>query len=635
MGVDPASSTAPQNQNLHPVVVQPSQATQPAKSPQEAAAKRGAAAPVDVFERPAANSQPNVFLAQANRAGQVYGPPAPPKTFGTEGTTIPKGTGTGSGPQAKPEEAAAFVKHLDEVGSFGGGPSPAANLFAQQLAAHKGDADWTQKFYQSLGADLSAKMINQSVDPSYYRDWKPETVNQQIDAVRGSLTTLYQAGKLNQADMDRLMNHWTHDSDSQVWNGIFDGGYRVNPGLAQLFRDVPYTAEGLKNEFFDSAVKASQDTKLGQEERNDAAAAAAWVLSGTSADNQVVQLRTLQQQNGLGDFVTRAMSGEKNVPTLLNSAQNPIDPKTGRPSRPIEERYDGMARIAFNLAYSDVSLRDAFNRAAPFTQGELSKIRQEVFVSASTAMEAHPRTWDDNTLLKDGLSQIFQSEFDNLWQGNLAGNQASLKNKTIQEGLESFFEHALFTGPSGNLRDSTSRFLADKLRGWIDDIRNPNLSDAQFKAKYGVDQTQLAKIAGEILGHVSNGMERAIDGATDKQKAKEAILKTGFDLALSLLPAGGPIKALGGGKIGEIGVKALDSFVSKLDGDLRKQLETAGYEEAKKLLVEKLPDFVNDQALKQLADDLMDVIPESNARNYLSAFQSSFTDIDRKYGKVN
>jgi hypothetical protein len=134
-----------------------------------------------------------------------------------------------------------------------------------------------------------------------------------------------------------------------------------------------------------------------------------------------------------------------------------------------------------------------------------------------------------------------------------------------------------------------------------------------------------------MLGHVSNGMERALDAAKDKQAAQEAVLKTGFDLALSLLPAGGPIKAVAGKALGEIGVKALESFFGKLDGELRKRLEGATFEEAKRILLEEAPGFVADAPLKGLADELMDVIPESNARNYLTAFQASFTDIDRDY----
>jgi hypothetical protein len=593
-------------------------------------AKTGATVLADRFEKAGA---PTIFQANGTAGAGKAGASDPPATFGKTEPAIPPDTNPSFGPDATPEEAAAYVLHVDQATGLGG-PSQGFNLYAQAVADHQDDAAWLQSFHRALGSEKSAELISKAVDPTNYRDWDPDLVLEHVDAVRASLVTMHEAGALNQADMDQLMAHWTGNGEGQVWRGALFGGNRFNSGLAQLFRELPASAVGLKNLFFDSAVAASQNTELSGEMRNDVAAAAAFVLAGTDMDNQVVQLGELQAQgaNRLGDFVTRAMASEKTVPTLLNSARNDRDISTGQFHHEIEERYDGIASIANALAYADLSLRDAHNRRAPYTQGQLSTIRQEFFVAAANGMEAHAGTWDDNVRLKDGLSVIFQNELDNLWQGNLAPNGASLANDTIQSALESFYEHALFTGPSGSQRDRTSAFLADKLRGWMDDVRDPALSDAAFEAKYGgLDRTQVSKIAGEMLGHVSNGMERALDGAKDKQAAQEAVLKTGFDLALSLLPAGGPIKLATRGALGELGVKALESFFGEIDGNLRSRLEDATFDEAKRILLDEAPDFVADAPLANLAEDLMDVIPESNARNYLTAFQASFTAIDRKY----
>lgn len=544
----------------------------------------------------------------------------PAKTFTQEGPKALSATPA----SGSPEEAAELVQR--QQNGFGDTGAVQANLFTQHLSEHKDDARWLQGYFQALGTDKSAELLSGAVKPENYRDWDPRDVNARIDGTRAALTTLYQAGKLTQGDMDNLMSHWTGDVDSQAFRGLVGGGNRVNSGLAQLFAGgaVP---EGLKNEFFQSAVGASQNSELAAEERNDVAAAGAYVLSSTSMDNQVVQLRDLQAsgKDKIGDFVSRAMSGEKTVPTLLNSAFNDRDPSTGNFRHPIEERYDGMARVLFNLGYADTGLRDPFQGAAPFSQAELSKVRQEAFVSAAKAMHAHAGTWDDNTLLKDGLSRIFRQEFDNLWKGNLAGNSASLANGTVQEAFESFFQHVLFTQPGGAQRDMTSQFLADKMRGWVDDIRT--LSDTDFQAKYGLDKTQLSKIAGETLGHLSNGMEKAVDSAKDRKAAQEAVIKTAVDLAFSMLPPGGPLK----GVLGETGVKALDALFGKIDGDLRDRLKTATIDQAKSILSKELPGFNFDAPLAKLANDLSDVIPETNDRNYLSAFQSAFSFIDRDY----
>ena len=561
---------------------------------------------LDTFVRTTKNFFSRFQQAPANGAKLQAANAEPPKTF-TQNGAKPLSSNPAPG---SPEEAAELIERQ----RFGIGDTAAtqSNLFAQHLTAHKNDAQWLQGYFQALGTEKSAELLSGVVRPEHYRDWDPKVVNQHVDGTRAALATLHQSGLLNQGDMDALMSHWAKGDNTS--------------GLAQLFGNgsVP---QSLRNEFFSSAVRASQDTALSAGERNDVAAAGAYVLAATSTDNQVVQLRDLQATGGnkLSDFISRAMSSDENVPTLLNSAFNERNPSTGQFHHPIEMRYDGMARVLSSLSYAQATNRHPLQGPAPFTQAELSKVKQEAFIAAANGMHANARTWDDNTRLKDGLSRIFRQEFDNLWKGNLAGNNASLSNGPLQGALESFFQHGLFTGPSGSERDLTSQFLADKMRGWVDDIRT--LSDTDFQAKYGVDKTQLSKIAGETLGHVSNGMEKAIDAAKGRKAEQEAVIKTAVDFAFALLPAGGPVKGL----LGETGVKVLDSLFGKIDGDLRDKLKEMTTDQAKKALVDELPGFNFDAPLAKLANDLADIIPESNSRNYLSAFQSSFSFIDREY----
>ena len=549
-------------------------------------------------------------IALGTNGALAQGAATTPRTFTSEGPNVPSDVAPDS-----PEAAAQYVANLH--GITGETAAIQSNVFAQQLIANADDAQWVQDFYSALGTEKAAELISQAGNSTNYNGWSAEEITRHTDAVGESLATLYDNGMLNQADMDRLMQSWTTDSDSMSFRGLVGGGNHFNAGIGQIVAGT--SNDGLKNLYFNSAQSASQNADLPAEVRNDVAASGAYVLSRSSSDNQVTQLNNLREQGTLSDFVSRAMAGESQIPTLTNGARDD-SLYTGEPRPEIWEANDGIARLSGTLAWADV--RDGWQGAPPVNNGDLSATRQEFFLSAAKGMDTNPQSWDGNTMLKDGLSVIFRKEFDNLIFNNLAGNNASLANGTVQESFEDFFEHALFTGPEGYQRDATSEFIADRVGGWMDDVSN--LFDAAFQQKYGVDKTQLSKVAGEVLAHVSNGMENAIASAKDKQAAQEAVVKSMVDFGFALLPAGGPIK----GVLGASGVAVLDRVFGHIDGQIRSQLKDATTDQAKAILAENLPDFNADAVLRDFPQELNDTIPESNSRNYLSAFQSSYNTID-------
>jgi hypothetical protein len=543
-----------------------------------AAARNARAASADLVERA---TGPSLFATPAAPAMAAPAPAPPPDvqaavpaTFRSKEPSVPPGTTPTFGPQATPQEAAAYVLQLEMTLE----PANQANIFVQVLQDHQNDAAWLRSFYGSLGAESAARLVSDALSYESYRDWPPEAAQQHIQTVEASLDTLYQAGALNAGDMDVLMQQWATDSH-QMSRGF-------NSGLALAFGELGYRSEGLQNLFVVSAVQLATSDTLAGDAANEVAAAAAWVLSRTSPDNEMTVLHEIQQQGRLPLFVDRAMQGPGVVSTILNSTQDAYDAATQTWNHPIETDYDGMARIIFNLSYA--GLRDSFQGPSPLSATELSGLRTEVFAEAVKALgDERERLWSRNTFLKDGLARIFMEEYEPILGAVLAENMATFRQEdraALLQGMQGLFQNALFTPPLGQESQRLVDFMSQKLAGMAGDIRGIDrggLTDEQVAARYGpgMDRVRLTHLSGLLSGCLLSGLQQAEGAIRDNAVAAANALKMVLNVGLSLVPGASTLSGLGESVLGRI--------LDEVSDEALDRLKDMTAEEAERYLVEQ------------------------------------------------
>lgn len=263
----------------------------------------------------------------------------------------------------------------------------------------------------------------------------------------------------------------------------------------------------------------------------------------------------------------------------------------------------------------------------PIPMTELHDIRYKMFQAGAEVYSDPKRVpiWANSILMKDALSHVFRDDFDKIWRGALAKNNAVFDDESgINTRLEGFFQHALFTQPTGGFRDKTSEFLASRMNGWMEDIKNPKMSKQEFVAKYGLEKTQLTHIMGETMGFVTNGMQAAMKSAQDHKAANEAAMKWVMDLGLSLLPGVGPARSV----VGLEGSNVLGKIVDGVDKLVRDKIKDMTKDEAAKYLLKQLPGLHPDKVMTELFQELREVVPGKDEQDLLSALQSSYTHID-------
>lgn len=560
-------------------------------------------------------------------------------TFHSDHSVLSADVTPNSGPDATPEEAAAQVENVRQF-STGNADASATSQFMAFVRDHQNDPAWLQSYFRALGAEQTAHLLNNVANPSRYNDLSAEYANGEIAAIRDALEGMYSSGELTDADIARLVEHWATERGD------------LNTGLPQLFAGLEGSgAEGMQNAFFraaaelslagDGAVENGRFTfseeaigRLSDGDRQSLAAAAAYVLGDTRTENQVSQLIALQTDGGdaaLDRFITQAMAQPTRVAgfdayTSDAEQERMLDPTLPPPGQDVE--YDGVAQIVQSLSW-DSTYRggpDRYLPPAPYTFGELQAVRDQVFYSAANGLDANPGEWEENTTLKDGLARIFMADFDRMVETSVTSNGARLDDESpFPEALENFTQHVLFTEPSGTARDRASEFLIDRLSTTITDINT--LSDAEFQQQYGRDQTQQAHLTGEILGHVSNGMEQAIQQAADKRAAQRQGLEFGINLAWALGQDG--LKLLPGGNV--LSAILPDQITSSqaygvLKGELESMIKDGLVDQAADTLLEEFPDFHPDETLSGLSRELSEEVRAENGADYLSSFLSSYNN---------
>lgn len=561
-------------------------------------------------------------------------------TFVSDAPAIPEGT---SPDFDDPAAAAAQTENVAQ-GGMGDTEASATSQFMHFVRDHQDDPQWLQDYFAALGAEQTANYLSNVADPGRYDGLSAEYANGEIEAVRDALTGMYESGRLNDADIARMVEHWAMERGD------------LNTGVAQLFGGLEgRRAQDMKNAFFRATSElalAGQDVanrqfqfsddaigRLSDGDRESLAAAGAYVLSQTGTENQVSRLIDLQADGGaeggtIDRFITLAMANPTQVASFdayTSDAEQArlIDPES-RGTIGQEVPYDGVARLVNTLSV-DSTYRggpDRFLPPPPYSYSALQSVRDDVFYSASNGLDANRDQWQDNTMLKDGLSRILMSDFDRMVNEATSTNGARFDDEhPFPKALENFAQNVLFTDPTGASRDATSQFLVDKLSTIVNDVNT--LNDADFLAKYGRNQAEMTHIAGSVLGHIDNGLEQATQVASDKHAAQQKGLEFGLDLAWALGQDG--LKLLPGGNV--VSTILPDSITSSetfgaIKGEIETMMREGLSDQAAGLLLEKFPDLHADGALSGLTQELSEVINVDNERDYLASLLASYENVD-------
>ncbi|HEX8455956.1 MAG TPA: hypothetical protein VF656_01440 [Pyrinomonadaceae bacterium] len=556
-------------------------------------------------------------LKQRVQAAAAQQPdPNAPQTFTGNGENIPRGTEPKPpGADATPAEAAAYIEFYRMGANY---PGAEGFMFMRQLMEHQNDPQWIKGYFQALGNDRTADLLNKALSYETFQSWTDRgDINEFVDVLRNSFAALDSAGLLNQADMNNLVGRWAASG-------------KFNPQVAiEIFGKLDAKHENLKSMFFQAAARAAANPQTKEGVAKDLAAGATHVLSQTSSDNQVLQLDLLKKAGGLEQFVKRAMAGERTVSTLESMAGYYDRPGTTGANNEVE--YGRIESLLYSLAYNDV--RDGWDhRPVSVTGDDLHSLRTEFFNATAQAL-TDSKTGDnfrDNIMFKDGLSAVFMVEFDNIIKSGLGTNGAGFDTLKFQPGLEKFFQQTLFTPPLGY----TSASLANFLSGKISEIgaslmdTSPGAEARWREAHGGQSRMDAAAVAGGLLGMLTNGLKSSLDQMKSDAEAKAQTVKLFVDIAFSFIPGIGS-------KLGSSAAETfLKNIIGPIDSKIRDEIKNGAVDKAKELVMNQfkdgLRDLKPDEMVLALFNSLNQTIPNGDNRgeqNFRAEFTSSYATI--------
>ena len=540
-------------------------------------------------------------------------PPATdtPKTF-TADDQVPEYpyTETGDiGPDASPEESADFIRNLEY--SLGDTRTTQAQFFVQSLEDHKGDPQWTQGFFRSLGSEATAELIGHSVTPTANQYLSEEEINQRISVLRDGISGLAENPDLfSQADMDKLVGQ------------MADEGF--NPLVAsEIFSKMSYEDEAVKNMFVKAATKQALDPETDGRRANELAAAATNVLSSTSPDKEALELRRLQQAGQLTPLIQKAMAGPHEYPTLNSLAE--LGGGLGGPVT--YEPYANVSGLLLNISVSD--MRDPFMGPAPLTSAEYSAVRTEMFNAATQALTDGKidDSYKDDRMFLDALGSIFTKDFDAIVESGVGTNGAGFDILRFQPGMEKFFQRVVFTSDPTPTSQAVTNFLAGRMTEFGQALTDTSPdAEARFREKYGYSRMDGAAIAGGLLGMVTNGLKASKDELKANAEAQAGAIKFVVDMAFGFIPGVG-------GKITEglekgIAKTIIEKTLGPVQDAVLDNIKEGLIDEAKQLLLDQYENKDPEEAALGLFNALNQTIPngdEQGEQNFRAEFTSSYT----------
>lgn len=453
---------------------------------------------------------------------------------------------SGPGPDTfeSPEEYAKWIKY----GLALGDPSQ-SDHFVGALQQHKNDTEWTQRFFQALGTTETARLI--SVANEVVHDGVSSRV------VGEALSNLVRDGRFNQSDMNNL-----------VRNMASNAPYSTFRDVTAIFDNLGNSTEGttLKNMFGRAAVSlvtgtgAFEDTTYSDTVKNTFAAIATRSLASTDQLNQVTQLNEWRKAVGsapFSEFIKSAMSAYPLLPDELDSNK-------------ITELLDSVLTAGPHYAGSTLTqplipLEELRELGSSMFKGAVKSFNDERVFDA----------YESNVEMKNALSMLFITDFDQIMTSSLAPNQARLDDGDFQRGMGKFFQLALFTHGADQTSKSLSQFLINKLsamKAGLLDISSD--ADQNFQRMFGLSREDGAAFAGLMLGMMTEGIRGAkADLEKDAERQAEAIGLL-IDIGLSLVPKAGDAltSEIEKGIIRDLLQGSADVVQGQITGDLRSGL---------------------------------------------------------------
>lgn len=561
----------------------------------------------------------NVLAAAPGAAPARVDPGGPPQsadaplTFSAD-DKVPRFVYPGHGnfgPNATPKETADFIRSL-EMGISGDVQKSQAQFFTQALENHKNQPEWTQQFFRALGSEKTAQLIENSLTPGVYQYSSQKDFEKSVGTIRDAISGLASNPQLfSQADMDKLVG--------QMAKGSF------NPWVAsELFGKMSYQNEGVKNMFFDAAVKTALDPKTSARTANDIAASASHVLATTSTDNQTARLNELREDKQLTSFIQKAMAGPQEMPGLWSVTQS-----SQRWTPVTQERFARVDGLLLNASVADI--RDGWQGGLPISSADLSATRTQMFNAAAQALTDGriEENFKDNSMFKDAMSSIFMKEFDPIMNSGLGSNGAGFDILKFQPGLEKFFQHTLFTPNPSSTSKALSNFLANKMteigQGLMD--TSPG-AEQKFFDKFGRTRMDGAAISGGLLGMLTNSIKASKDDLKKDAEAKAASIKLLLDITLGFVPGIGG--KLAQGVENTIAKTLIEKTLGPIQSSIIDKIKSGAVDEAKKLIMDQYKNKDPETAVLGLFNALNQTIPNGDRAgepNFLTQFQSSYSTV--------
>lgn len=439
-------------------------------------------------------------------------------------------------PDAKPEEAASFIKYESAPGS-----KPLH--FAAALDAHKDDPQWLESFLREMGIEDTANFIAGSFQLT---NLTPEAAAKNSAAIRETLETLVESGALTQEGMDALVAK-LKDKNEYVFTEIFANS--ASPELKQMF--------------------VNSAAKLGGDKMN---AAAALVLGNMSPDKQAEFLNSLGPDK-LKQFIHSAMAGQFTLVDLDAKLRNPNAGVTDSPTI----TFGGIEKIL-----QTASIETAYNGSTLVESPFSTELKVSLFNIVTE------RLTDSGTAEKFRGNVEFKQHLGTIYGNNQHEITASYINESGEDltpdgvkNLNAFFREVIFTTPlAENAKDIATSFTqrADEVLNDAD-----NLSDEDFLLKYGKDKRTMSSLVGQEFGTLVNAMEESLKNIKDlsDKEAKQIVdVLNGF-VSVASATAGVP------GVAATAGSSIIGESLKILIGSAAESISKGNYDEAVKQLKEQ------------------------------------------------
>lgn len=503
--------------------------------------------------------------AAAERARQTA---SKPKTFTTpEGVPAADAYFTTPGTEV-PELTAERIKEND-------GPVAQA-MFYRALDQHKDDAEWLHRFYQTLGTDKTAELIQDTVSSL------PPAGERERDLLGSSLQTLNRGGYLTEGDMDALLGKVA------VTDGSIHKGAAMF--LTEAISSVSNDSAGLslKNMFAESAANlatGNSPLNVDGDNQNEAkdflAAMATHTIASTPEDNQAAKLNGLRYslgESGLQELFSRAMKLDR---WLL-----PPDGQT-------RENFDNVGTLLKTLSTHPFALQNT--RVAVFNA-----------VTRNLTGDAAEK-YNGDANFKDGLAGIFKNDFNAILKSSYGDGKYTNGIDFLKgQGLENFFRSVVFSSNPSSRANEIVQFLGSKMREISTAIENNDQSYLRLLSKDG--NTPLSRNeAANVMGHLFGLAGAAFKDYADSLPNEAAKRTAWFGFVVNVVsgtagnaPANPAVGGLLGAITDEIGGRIHDNMTQR-------ELENLSKEFAEKLGIDNPEEFI-----KRLVSEIRDSFAEGN-----------------------